>query len=94
MEVLCHVQRSPRKSGSQFSYRHNETGNLGDFWETLAGCIIARPSDIQEGLAAGADDYLGTPLKSEDLRQRLKTGRRYNPHGQKGINASCTLPID
>jgi len=36
----------------------------------------AQKQDIIEGLEAGADDYLAKPFESEELRVRLRAGRR------------------
>lgn len=52
------------------------------------------PHDLVEGMDAGADDYLTKPLKSHELRVRLRAGRRIIELQEQLLKAREALRIE
>ncbi|MDG4646878.1 SpoIIE family protein phosphatase [Roseibacterium sp. SDUM158017] len=65
----------PGMTGPEFCRRLRETGREGYQYVVLL-TSKSETSDLSEGLAAGADDFLTKPVSAPELRARLNAGAR------------------
>lgn len=65
----------PGMTGPEFCRRLRATGRFGDQYVILL-TSKSDTSDLSEGLAAGADDFLTKPVSPPELRARLNAGAR------------------
>ncbi len=67
--------RMPGMSGMEFCQELRKDPEVGDTYVILATGHDT-PDVRTEGIAAGADDYIGKPVRSDDLNARVRMGLR------------------